>query len=198
MAQATGYLVRNRCAPAGPRNELSRHADDAVRSKKSSFAPAGAWLHSIFIRWLAPPANFQRAFATRFTKRPAHRISATRSGAYTPGLFRQRSESSCHSHSHTPRFCSCRVAFPAQSTFDPGHAGLGCKILPTLTSLERTASSARLVAKSPTPMIHSGRSNSTHLLKCSPHTLNRGSRSSAGNLSGVRFRPLSSMKASGQ
>src|SRR4030095_1633750 len=104
----------------------------------------------------------------------------------------------------TRNFRNGCVAGPPQSLWEAGQAGLGCKIWPTrggsdvgLAALAIT-SRARFAAKSPTPMIHSGSRTRTISRKCSSHATNSAVRSTDGSLSGVRFRPLASTKASGQ
>src|SRR5204862_1773878 len=101
-------------------------------------------------------------------------------------------------HSQIPSWRNCAVAVPAQSLFEAGQAGLGCKILPTWGRESAITSRARFPAKSPTPMSHSGSKIRTISRKCLSQAANRAVRSFGGSLSGVRLRPLFSQNASGQ
>ena len=70
---------------------------------------------------------------------------------------------------HTPCSSNCRVAAPGQSRFAAGLAGLGCRMRPILIEPSGKISSARFIAKSPTPMSHSGFKMRTASRRCASH-----------------------------
>src|SRR5947209_16481472 len=69
----------------------------------------------------------------------------------------------------SPNARNCEVTTPAQSLFEAGQAGLGWRIWPICGEESASASRARLVAKSPTPITHRGLRISTTPRRCSSH-----------------------------
>jgi hypothetical protein len=75
------------------------------------------------------------------------------------------------SYFQTPSWRSCAVTEPAQSLFEAGQAGLGCRIRPRRGDESvPTISRARWKANSPTPISHSGRRIRMFSRRCASHT----------------------------